>query len=126
MGKYDEPEDSNQTIINKLDSIANQLTTLQQGQQKMTIDLTALTAAIAADANVESSAVTVIQNIAAEIQSALANAQSIDANTQVQLNGLATQLQNNSAALAAAIAAANVAAPVVANTAPVANTPSSN
>ena len=99
-------------------NILQEIRQLGEKIHKMSVDLTALTAAVNADATVEASAVTLINGIAAEIAAAVAGA---DPATQAQLNSLVQQLQTQSAALAAAVASAPAA-----NTAPVANTPSSN
>jgi hypothetical protein len=116
--------------LNILESIFQTVKAIQKEQQKMSVDLTALTAAIQADANIEQEAITAINSIAAEIAAAVASQANTDsgadAATQAQLGTLVSQLTTSTAALSSALASANVVVSV-ANTAPVANAaPASN
>ena len=80
----------------------------------MSVDLTALTAAVANTNTIEASAVVLIQGIAAEIAAAVAGANT-DPTTQAAIDSLTSQLQAEANTLAAAVASA-----------PGANTPAAN
>ena len=80
----------------------------------MAFDLSALVAQVSATQSAEASAVLVIQNIAQEIQDALA---SDEADAKSQLTFLVGQLQGSANALAQAVASVPVANTVPANTA---------
>lgn len=90
----------------------------------MAVDLTALTAEVAAVGTVEQSAITLINGIAAQIAAAVAAVPSADPATQTAINALTAQLTAETAALSAAVTANTpvVAAPV-ANVAPVVAAP---
>ena len=80
----------------KLDLILERL-------NKMAIDLTALTAAVAQDTSVEQSAITLLQALTAEVTAISAG--STDPATQTALNALVTQVNTNVTNLGAAVAA---------------------
>jgi hypothetical protein len=80
----------------KLDLILERL-------QQMSVDITALTAAVTQDTSVEQSAITLLQALTAEITTISNN--SGDAATQTALNALVTQVNTNVTNLGAAVAA---------------------
>jgi hypothetical protein len=84
--------------------ILSAISSLTQEGKSIMADLTALTAQVAANTQVEASAVTLIQGLAAQI-TALAN-------DPVAIAALAAQLNSSAAALGAAITA-NTPAPTV-------------
>lgn len=70
---------------------------------QMALDLTALTAAVAQETSVDTSAITLLKALTAEIASI--SASSTDAATQTALNALVTTANANAAGLAAAVTA---------------------
>jgi ABC-type uncharacterized transport system permease subunit len=99
-------------ILAKLDTIlSNQERLLTMGTTIST-DLTALQAAVANDATIEASAITLLNGLSAQLATALAAAQAAGA-TPAQVQGFAdlvTALGTNSTALAAAVTANTPAA----------------
>ena len=93
-----------QTTDQKLDLILKEIT-------KMALDLTALTAQVAATASAEQSAITLINGLATEISS-LASQLAAGTADPTAVAALSAQLQTSSAALAAAVAAVPPPPPV--------------
>ncbi len=98
------------TINNNVNEVLTIIKQIQGSIEKMTVDLTKITADVAAVQGVEASAVTLIQALAAAVK---AIPPSTDPTTQAALDSLSSQLETGTASLSAA---------VVANPAPVANT----
>lgn len=98
-------------ITNDLNLIMQQLTTIEGRLNKMAVDLSQLTAAVAATANVEQSAIVLIQGLAQRL-SGLITANT-DPQTQSSINDLVGQLNAEVNALATAVSS---------NPVPVANT----
>lgn len=71
--------------------------------QKIMVDLTALTAAVAQETTVDNSAIALLKALTAEIASI--SASSTDPATQTALNALVTTVNGNVAGLAAAVSA---------------------
>jgi hypothetical protein len=86
----------------RLDQIITMLQAISKQETKMSQQLDALTAQVTENTNVEASAVTLLQNIAAQLEAAKTD--------PVKLQALKDQLQNSAAALAAAITANTPAA----------------
>ena len=92
-------------IERKLDRL---LVLFQQENREMAIDLTALTAEVANNTQVDTSIVQLVQNLAAQIA---AIPPSSDPTTQAALTALVATLQSNDAAIAAAVTKNTPAAP---------------
>ena len=92
-------------IVRRLERIECKLNRIITEENEIMNDLTALTAQVAAQTTVETSAITLIQGLAAQIKAASGNQAAIDA--------LTSQLQTSASALAAAITANTPVAPVV-------------
>lgn len=90
-------------IIKRLDRVERKLDIILTEDKRMSVELDALTAQVAANTAVEQSAVTLIQGLAAQIA----------ANTgdPAKLTALASQLKTSADSLAAAITANTPAAP---------------
>jgi chromosome segregation ATPase len=88
----------------QLTQMSGQIDTLIQKDSAMSAALDALTAQVTQNTTVEGSAVTLIQNIAAQLQAALNN------NDDAALQNLTTELNTSATALAAAITANTPAA----------------
>jgi hypothetical protein len=89
-----------EAIIFRMDRITQLLI---QGEKKMSAEFDALTAQVAASTTVETSAVTLIQGIAARL---------VGNPSPAQVSALAASLKSSADALAAAVAANTDAAPV--------------
>ena len=101
-------------LSRQLDSIEDKLAHLQgtldhlsatiiKGERTMAADLSALTDAVTNDTTVEQSAITLLEELAAEISAA--------ANDPAAIQALADEVNANAAALAAAVTANTPAAP---------------
>lgn len=95
-------------LSNKLDLILQRQSYLEQGEQKMALDISALQAAVAAETSADQSAITLLAQLTQEIQQIAVN--SVDPATVTALNNLATQLQSNAKGLGDAVTA-NTPAP---------------
>jgi hypothetical protein len=98
--------------LDTLQTILEQLDILNWKADRIMSDLTSLTAAVTAETTVEASAVTLLNQLAADIAAA--------GTDPVALAAIVTNIQTSSTALAAAITADTPAAPV---TPPVTPTP---
>jgi hypothetical protein len=87
-------------VLAKLDDV---ITVFQQEEEQVSLDLSALTAAVQSDTDATSSAVTLIQTLASEITNV--------AGDQTAVNDLATQISSAAQSLAAAVTANTPAAP---------------
>ena len=94
------PDVATQAQLNRIEGMLEALT---KGAISMAVDLTALTAQVAANTDLENSAITLIQALAAEFAAAAADPGAVAA--------LATRLKASATALAAAISA-NTTGPV--------------
>lgn len=90
-------------ILTKLDIVIDSLQGEKREVEFMALDLTILTAQVAANTSAEASAVILIQEIAAQLAAASGNQPAVDA--------LATQLKASADALAAAVVANTPTAP---------------
>lgn len=90
-------------VLTKLDIVIDSLQHNEREGDLIMLDLTALTAQVAANTSAEASAVTLIQAIAAQLAAASGNQPAVDA--------LAAQLKASADALAAAVVANTPAAP---------------
>ena len=84
-------------IERKIDGLTAALARIQQEEAKMTGELQQLTDDIAAETTVEQSAITLLQGLAAQLKAA--------AEDPAQVKALASQIEQNTAALSAAITA---------------------
>lgn len=90
-------------ILGRLDRIEQRLGSIATTQGEIKVDLTQLTADVAADTDAVNSAVTLLNALAAEIAA--------NANDPAALAALAATLEANTASLAAAVTANTPAAP---------------
>lgn len=94
----------NSLHLSKIEKILTQLTNEERGLQKdMALDFTAINAAIAAESDVANKAVILLGELVTEIATIAGGVS--DPADQLQLNALATNLQQETAGLTAAIAA---------------------
>ena len=93
-------------MFNKL---FQQLGRIEKNQEKIMVDLTAVTASVAADTSAVQSAITLLNALTADI-TAISNG-STDTATQAALNALVTQINTNNQQLAAAVVANTPASP---------------
>ena len=96
-------------IGHRLSNIERLLSLILKQESAMAIDLTKITNDVAALTSAVASAEALITAMADEIKSI--SGSTTDATTQAALDNLATQLENNTAGLAAAVAANTPAAP---------------
>ena len=97
------------TIETKLDAILAALKLTNTEITEMALDITALQTAVASETTVEQSAITLIQGMAAQIQTLINNSgNTVD---PAALQALVTSMTNSQQSLAAAVAANTPAAP---------------
>ena len=97
-------------IIGKLRLIEILINRLSKQETTMAIDLTKLTAEVAANTSVTSSVVALVQQLAAQV----AGITTTDPATQAQLDALVAQLQGNDTSIAAAVTANTPVTPAAA------------